>query len=102
MRAAIGLISALLCTLAVLTDAGAAGRKIAVVAAQNFYGDVAQQIGGEQVAVVNILNDPRPGPASIRNRAVHRPRDRSGAVGHLQWRRLRQLQQQRKCRVQDR
>jgi zinc/manganese transport system substrate-binding protein len=62
MRTTIGLVTALLCTLAALTDAGAAGKKNAIVAAENFYGDVAQQIGGDQVSVVSILNNPDQDP----------------------------------------
>ena len=42
--------------------ARAAEGKIAVVAAENFYGDVAQQIGGDRVAVVSILNNPDQDP----------------------------------------
>jgi zinc/manganese transport system substrate-binding protein len=62
MRTTIGLVTALLCALASLTDAGAAGGKIAIVAAENFYGDVAQQIGGDEVAVTSILNNPDQDP----------------------------------------
>jgi zinc/manganese transport system substrate-binding protein len=62
MRTIIGLIVALLCTLAPLTDGRAAGGKIAVVAAENFYGDVAQQIGGDRVSVVSILSNPDQDP----------------------------------------
>jgi zinc/manganese transport system substrate-binding protein len=40
---------------------GAAG-KIDVLAAENFYGDVAQQIGGERVAVTSILSNPDQDP----------------------------------------
>ena len=36
---------------ATLTAARAADRKIEVVAAENFYGNVAQQIGGDRVSV---------------------------------------------------
>ena len=36
--------------------------KIAVVAAENFYGDIARQIGGDQVAVVSIMNNPDQDP----------------------------------------
>ena len=36
--------------------------KIAVVAAENFYGGVAEQIGGKRVAVVGILNNPDQDP----------------------------------------
>jgi len=40
----------------------AADRKIAVVAAENFYGDIARQIGGDRVAVVSIMNNPDQDP----------------------------------------
>jgi len=36
--------------------------KIAVVAAENFYGDVAQQIGGDRVSVISILSSPDQDP----------------------------------------
>jgi zinc/manganese transport system substrate-binding protein len=49
-------------SLAAATAAGAAEDKIAVVAAENFYGDVAQQIGGDRVSVVSILNNPDQDP----------------------------------------
>jgi len=35
---------------------------LAVVAAENFYGDVAQQIGGPDVAVTSILSSPDQDP----------------------------------------
>jgi zinc/manganese transport system substrate-binding protein len=44
---------------AVATPGGAA---LSVVAAENFYGDIAQQIGGRYVTVVSILNDPNVDP----------------------------------------
>ncbi len=40
----------------------AAERPIAVVAAENFYGDIARQIGGSQVDVVSIMNNPDQDP----------------------------------------
>jgi zinc/manganese transport system substrate-binding protein len=40
----------------------AADGAIAVVAAENFYGDIAKQIGGERVSVVSILNNPDQDP----------------------------------------
>jgi zinc/manganese transport system substrate-binding protein len=42
--------------------ARAADGPIAVVAAENFYGDIARQIGGPQVAVTSILNSPSQDP----------------------------------------
>ena len=62
MRTAIGLVTALLFALAALTEACAAGGKITIVAAENFYGDVAQQIGGDQVSVASILSNPDQDP----------------------------------------
>jgi zinc/manganese transport system substrate-binding protein len=47
---------------ATATGSQAAEEKIAVVAAENFYGDVAQQIGGDRVSVVSILNNPDQDP----------------------------------------
>lgn len=40
----------------------AAEDQIAVVAAENFYGDIARQIGGDRVAVVSIMNNPDQDP----------------------------------------
>ena len=39
-----------------------AAERIAVVAAENFYGDVARQIGGDHVAVTSILSNPDEDP----------------------------------------
>src|SRR5215510_3502648 len=40
----------------------AAESQIAVVAAENFYGDIARQIGGDRVSVVSIMNNPDQDP----------------------------------------
>ena len=48
--------------LAAGAGAHAAEGKIAVVAAENFYGDIARQIGGDRVAVVSIINNPDQDP----------------------------------------
>jgi zinc/manganese transport system substrate-binding protein len=53
---------ALLLALAAGQPAGAADGKIAVMAAENFYGDIARQIGGSQVDVVSIMNNPDQDP----------------------------------------
>jgi zinc/manganese transport system substrate-binding protein len=45
-----------------LTVAHAADGKIDVVAAENFYGSVAQEIGGDRVSVTSILNNPDQDP----------------------------------------
>jgi zinc/manganese transport system substrate-binding protein len=42
--------------------ARAADGKLAVVAAENFYGDVARQIGGDRVDIVSIMNNPDQDP----------------------------------------
>ena len=62
MRIAFGLVTALLFATATLTAARAADGQITIVAAENFYGDVAQQIGGDLVSVVNILSNPDQDP----------------------------------------
>ncbi len=62
MTAKIGLATVLLLALAAVTSAHAADGKLAIVAAENFYGDVAQQIGGDRVSVVSILNNPDQDP----------------------------------------
>jgi zinc/manganese transport system substrate-binding protein len=62
MKTVIGLALAALLALAAPPPAGAADGKIAVVAAENFYGDVARQIGGDRVAVTSIMNSPDQDP----------------------------------------
>jgi hypothetical protein len=47
---------------ATLTAARAADGKIEVVAAENFYGNVAQQIGGDRVSVTSVLSNPDQDP----------------------------------------
>ena len=53
---------AVLLALAAAPGAQAADGKIAIVAAENFYGDIARQIGGERVAVVSIMSNPDQDP----------------------------------------
>ncbi len=53
---------ALAASLAVPALARAADQPIALVAAENFYGDVAKQIGGPDVTVHSILNNPDQDP----------------------------------------
>jgi zinc/manganese transport system substrate-binding protein len=62
MKTLVGLVAALFLVLAGQFPASAADGKIAVVAAENFYGDVAQQIGGDRVAVISILSNPDQDP----------------------------------------
>jgi zinc/manganese transport system substrate-binding protein len=51
-----------LCVLIPAAPVRAADGKIAVVAAENFYGDIARQIGGDQVTVASIMNNPDQDP----------------------------------------
>jgi len=63
MKTVSGLAAVLaLAALTLAPAARAAEGKIAVVAAENFYGDIARQIGGERVDVVSILNNPDQDP----------------------------------------
>lgn len=62
MKMLIGLATALTLALPPTLPAQAADGKIAVVAAENFYGGVAQAIGGDRVAVTSILNNPDQDP----------------------------------------
>ena len=62
MKTGIAVLITLLVTVAALGNARAAAGKIAVVAAENFYGGVARQIGGDQVSVVSILSNPDQDP----------------------------------------
>jgi len=48
--------------LVTLPAGNAADTKIAVVAAENFYGDVARQIGGERAVVASIMRNPDQDP----------------------------------------
>jgi zinc/manganese transport system substrate-binding protein len=47
---------------ALASGARAADSKLAVVAAENFYGDIARQIGGDRVDVVNVMSNPDQDP----------------------------------------
>ncbi len=62
MKTIAGLVLAALLAIAAPPSARAADGKIAVVAAENFYGDIARQIGGDRVTVVSIMNSPDQDP----------------------------------------
>ena len=62
MKAVIGLAAALGLILISAPDSRAADSKISVVAAENFYGDVARQIGGGDVSVASIMSNPDQDP----------------------------------------
>ncbi len=61
MRTAVALGLAAISACAVL-PARAADGKLAVVAAENFYGDIARQVGGERVTVTSIIYSPDQDP----------------------------------------
>src|SRR5437870_2896688 len=48
--------------LAMTTGAAGQEQKLSVVAAENFYGDIAQQIGGDRVEVASVLSNPNQDP----------------------------------------
>ncbi|HZP71307.1 MAG TPA: zinc ABC transporter substrate-binding protein [Pseudolabrys sp.] len=58
--AALGLLAGLLFGQA--APVRAAESRIAIVAAENFYGDIARQIGGDRVSVVSIMSNPSQDP----------------------------------------
>jgi zinc/manganese transport system substrate-binding protein len=62
MKMLTGPATALLIIYAGLTAAPAADGKIAVMTAENFYGDVAARIGGDRVAIISILSNPDQDP----------------------------------------
>src|SRR5664279_4961229 len=57
-----GLIVALGLILTSAPSTRAADGKLSVVAAENFYGDVARQIGGDDVAVASVMSNPDQDP----------------------------------------
>jgi zinc/manganese transport system substrate-binding protein len=63
LKTAVGFVFALLLGFAqAVPRACAADGQIAVVAAENFYGDIARQIGGDRVNVVSIMSSPDQDP----------------------------------------
>jgi zinc/manganese transport system substrate-binding protein len=51
-----------LATALALFAAGPAAASVNIIAAENFYGDIARQIGGNNVSVISILNNPDQDP----------------------------------------
>jgi zinc/manganese transport system substrate-binding protein len=62
MKAVAGLALAFLIAIAASAAAGAADGMVRLVAAENFYGDIAHQIGGPQVEVVSVISNPDQDP----------------------------------------
>jgi len=62
MKTATGIILSAFLTLIAVQSARAAEGKLAVVAAENFYGDIARQIGGDRVDVTSIMSNPDQDP----------------------------------------
>ena len=91
MKTIAGLVLAALLALAAPPSARAADGKIAVVAAENFYGDIARQIGGDRVTVVSIMNSPDQDPHLFETTPGIVQANRGRADRDLQRRRLRPL-----------
>ena len=62
MKGAAGLALGLIFAIGQAIPVAAAETKITVVAAENFYGDIARQIGGDRVEVASIMNNPDQDP----------------------------------------
>jgi zinc/manganese transport system substrate-binding protein len=62
MKTVIGLVLAVGLILTSAPTTRAADGKVSVVAAENFYGDAARQIGGDDVAVASIMSNPDKNP----------------------------------------
>jgi zinc/manganese transport system substrate-binding protein len=62
MKAIAGLALGFLIAVAASATAGAADGMVKLVAAENFYGDIAHQIGGLQVEVVSVMSNPDQDP----------------------------------------
>jgi zinc/manganese transport system substrate-binding protein len=59
---AAGVLAAVLALSVPVISAGAGPAKVNVVAAENFYGSVVSQIGGDRVTVTSVLSDPNVDP----------------------------------------
>lgn len=62
MRSLPTLFAAVFLAFGAAIPAGAADGRITLVAAQNFYGDIARRIGGDRVAVTSIMSNPDQDP----------------------------------------
>jgi zinc/manganese transport system substrate-binding protein len=62
LKILVGIAAVLAVTFAAAAPVRAADKKITVVAAENFYGDVARQIGGDRVSVISVLGNPDQDP----------------------------------------
>lgn len=62
LKILVGFAAALAIMVGAAAPSRAADKKIVVVAAENFYGDVAQQIGGDRVSVTSVLGNPDQDP----------------------------------------
>jgi zinc/manganese transport system substrate-binding protein len=62
MKTATGIILSAFLALIAVQSARAADGKLAIVAAENFYGDIARQIGGDRVDVTSIMSNPDQDP----------------------------------------
>ena len=71
------------CIALAIAIAVAQAAPIKIVAAENFYGDVARQIGGGNVNVTSILTSPEGDPHAFEANRGDRPGDRRCGRRHL-------------------
>ena len=67
------------------------GQVIQVVAAENFWGSIAAQVGGSHVQVTSIISDPNADPHSYEPTAQNARTVAGARLRHRQRRRLRSL-----------
>ena len=92
-------LAAAVAALSLAAPAFAQAATVNVVAAENFYGDVASQIGGSHVAVTSILSNPD-GIRTCSKRPEDRPRAPARTGRDLQRRQLRSVDEQAARRVE--
>ena len=76
-------LSPLLAAVLLLAALPANAKPLSVVAAENFYGDVAQQIGGADGAGHQHPDQSESGPPYLRGERLHRARDRRCAASSI-------------------
>ena len=69
----------------------AAGQPVRVVASTNVYGDIARQIGGDDVQVTSMINDPNARPALLPGQPRRTNCAVQGPPDHREWRRIRRF-----------
>ena len=67
------------------------GGKVQIVAAESFWGSIAEQLGGDRVTVTEIINNPDADPHDYEPTPADAPRSRDGAIRDRERSRLRHL-----------